>query len=607
MDIKSIKKKFIRHVKAPYRVLMSCRYFSRIIIFLIAISSLYCAKIGHPTGGPKDIIPPVLTESTPKNFSTNFSEKKFILFFDEFVQINTLASVIHVSPPMKEKPEFKLKGKSLLVEFKDTLRENTTYTLNFGNGIADLNEANALQNFTYVFATGPKIDSLMVSGTLMDALTNAPVENIQVMLFESTEDSAPVKDIPFYTSKTDKSGAFSLKNLKSGAYKIFALKDANNNLKFDLANEKIAFHDSLVEPQVFIKEKTDTLKRKDLPDSVITKIITEYKPSNIRLLLFEEDHKKLYLANSERPEKNKCIILFSRSVPELPELKPLNFSPSENWYVIEKNKASDTLVYWITDTVNTASDSLKIAITHLRTDSTGCLSLVIDTLQFTYKPKVLQKTMIPVKPSIKTKINVAQNGSLDFNQSLKIELSAPIARFDTNKIVLYSLKDSMGTYCNYVLSEDTGSFKKMETNNRYYQLSSKWEEGEQYFLQLYPGAFTDIYGHTNDTIALIFKLQKKDYYGTLVMKMKNITSPVILQMLDSKETVLDEKFLDNDQDIKYEFLKPSKYKMKIIFDENKNGKWDTGKYFEKRQPEKTIYFSGEINVRSNWDMEQEWE
>lgn len=511
-----------------------------------------------------------------------------------------------MSPPLKEKPEFKLKGKNLLIDLNNKLRDSATYTLSFGDGIADLNENNPLKNYQFVFSTGNKLDSLSATGSVLDAFSLQPADGIQVFLYDNLKDSTPYNEIPAYAVKTEKTGIFSLNNLKAGTYRLFALKDANSNLKFDLANEKIAFLDSLITPSVQVSDKIDTLKTKEKKDSIVKHSVVVFSPKNIKLYLFEEDNQKQYLSNNDRPEKYKCAFIFNRPLVKDIEIYPLNFTPEKDWFFFEKSLKNDTVVCWIKDTVVANKDTLKLQMKYLKTDSAGKLSLFSDTLKLKVKqrPALAKNQKQPAK--LPLKINVSNNGILDLNMPVIMEWGRPIGVSDTALIRLFRVKDSTETRQNYYISEDTSAKKLIGEYCRKYLLNAKWDEGTSYRLKVFPGAWRDIYGFTNDTSIINFKTQKKDYYGNMVFKFKNCNSPVIVQLMDIKETILNDKVIRKDQTLKYEYLKPQKYKLKVIFDKNDNGKWDTGKYLEKRQPEKALYYQNEINVRSNWDIELEW-
>lgn len=577
------------------------------ILLLLIIVVLYdnCAKIVPPTGGPKDMSPPKILESNPVNYSTNFKGKKISILFDEYIQINALQQAFYASPPLKEKPEFKLKGKSLVIEINNELRENSTYTLNFGDAIADLNEGNKIINYQFVFSTGSNLDTLSASGNILDAFSKFPLENLQVMLYENLNDSAPVKEMPVYAVRTDKTGFFFLNNLRGGRYRIFALKDANNNFKFDLPNEKIAFSDTLVIPTAKAIEKIDTLKNKEKKDSIVKRSVVMYSPKNIKLFAFEEDNKKQYLSNNDRPEKVKCVLVFNRPLAGNPEIKPLNFKAEKKWSILERSVKNDTVICWLSDTLLGNKDTLDLKVSYQKDDSAGNLVTVTDTIKFKNKYRKINKNQKPVS-QLQIKANVANNLMLDLNTPVLLDFSHPVLSIDTSKIKLLRVKDSTEVKQKITIEPDTSSLKFIESNPRKYALNTAWEEGITYKMKIYPGAFKDIYGYINDTSIISFRIQKKDYYGTILLKLKNVKCPSILQLLDAKDAVVKELKINGDQAVKFEYLRPMKYKFRFIYDKNSNGRWDTGKYLKKQQPEKIIYFQSDINVRSNWDIEQEW-
>lgn len=580
----------------------------KFILFILAIVTLCynCAKISAPVGGPKDETPPKILESTPENKSINFKGKKISLFFNEFIQINNLQKSFNISPPLKEIPEFKMKGKNLIINLDYILRDSTTYTLSFGDGIADLNENNPIKNFQFVFSTGPNLDSMSITGIILDAFTLKPVEGFQIMLHDNLSDSAPGKCIPMYIDKVEKTGTFSLNNLKSGTYNIYAIKDANNNMKFDLANEKFGFLDSSVTTEVKITEVTDTMKNIKKKDSIVTHKKIEYFPKNIRLLAFEEETNIQFMTNNDRPENVKCFFTFNKPLANNPEIKPLNFSYNEPWYISEKNKNNDTIIYWLKDTITANIDTMKFEIKYPKPDSSGKLIIFTDTVILKIKPK--SKTSKTNKPQTKLtlKPNIINNAMLDLNLPVTFLCGHPVSSFDTAYIKLYLTKDSTEIIQQYSFASDSTANRLIDSNPRKFNLTRQWQENKSYKIKIYPGAFTDIYGYTNDTTLITFKTQKKDFYCSLLIKLKNVNSSVILQLLDAKETVLKQTRVSSDKDIKFEYLQPSKYNVKVIYDSNNNGRWDSGNFSKKLQPEKVLYFNTELNIRTNWDMEQEW-
>lgn len=573
---------------------------------MFAVFCYNCAKISAPVGGPKDETPPKILESTPENKSLHFKGKKITLVFNEFIQIGNLQKSFNISPPLKENPEFKMKGKSLVINLNNTPRDSTTYTLSFGDGIADLNENNPIKNFQFVLSTGAYLDSMSVSGIILDAFTRKPVEGFQIMLHENLSDSAPSKRIPMYIDKVDKTGSFSLNNLKNGSYKIYALKDANSNMKFDLANEKFGFLDTSISTGIKVITVTDTLKNSLKKDSLVKRSNTEYFPKNIKLLVFEEESNIQFMTNNDRPENIKLLFTFKRPLAKDIEIKPLNFSPSETWYIPEKTRNNDTIICWIKDTITGLIDTMKLEIKYMKPDSSGKQVVFTDTVSLKIKPKGKVSKNTKPQPKLSIKLNIINNAMLDLNLPVTFMCNHLIESYDTALIKLFLAKDSTDIPQQYSITEDSLLKKLTLSNTRKFALKKQWTENVSYKLKIYPGAFNDLYGNTNDTILLFFKTQKRDFYSSLLIKLKNVNGPVIMQLLDSKETVLKQVRTSSDKNIKFDYLQPSKYIVKLIYDSNDNGKWDSGKFSEKRQPEKVLYYTGEINLRSNWDVEQEW-
>ena len=335
------------------------RYLLKILFFVILLFALYsCANIVAPTGGPADNIAPNILECAPPNKSKNFIGKEIKIKFDEFVALRDINKNLIISPLLKNKPDLKIKGKSILISFNDTLKTNTTYVINFGNSIVDITEGNVLKNYIYVFSTGDYIDSLQIKGKVINSKDLTPQKDQYVFLHSDLSDSAVLKKIPDYITKSNNNGEFTINNVHEGKYHIFSLNDVNSNYLFDQPNEDFSFYDSLIIPGVITSVKLDTLKK----DSVVKRISSRYFPDNILLKTFQEDRKKLYLSKSERKERNRCTFIFSKPVEKQAEILPFGFTPSADWKVISRNITNDSLTCWISDTLVSNMDSLNFLV-----------------------------------------------------------------------------------------------------------------------------------------------------------------------------------------------------------------------------------------------------
>ena len=440
-------------------------------IFFVGLAALIgsfmqsCANIGSISGGEKDSIPPVMIASQPVFLDTNFKDNKVIIGFDEYFDLKNANQEFLASPPFQKAPDFKIKKKFLIVKFPEDLKDSVTYVLNFGNAIADHNEANVIKNFRFIFSTYSKIDSFSVSGNIQNAFDLTVPENTLVMLFEDHTDSIPFKSLASYISKIDSSGNFSIQHMKPGAYKIFAISDLNTNLKAD-DFEARAFLDSLIVPERIPFIKTDSLAAgtiihdihdKNIQDSlirdtVITTASYKNKPADLKLYLFKEDNLDQQILDFARPSRSKLEINLQLPVGEEFVFTPLNASIANENLVLEKSIGRDSLIYWINDSLAIKTDTLVVQLTFLKKDSSGTFALVNDTLSFGFKEKKAddQRKRKPDQQKKELKeyliLNyLAKENKIDLNSKLYFESPTPIVEIDTQKITLFEIKDTLVT------------------------------------------------------------------------------------------------------------------------------------------------------------------
>lgn len=522
---------------------------------IITTAMLYgCAQPAAPEGGPRDTEAPVVEKAVPANYSVNFNSKTILLEFNEYIRLNNLNQKLLISPYMEEKPEVSIKGKSLYIELQEDPEPGITYTLHFADAIVDNNEGNPLENFKYVFSTGDFIDSMRFSGKIVQAQNLEPAEGVYMMLYSSKEDSVPYLQTPSYLSKTDEKGMFRISNIKKGKYKAFALKDQNSNYLFDLPNEEIAFTDSLI--------KADT---------------TDQEPV---FRLFEEDHKKQYLKSFKADQYGRFSLVFNLPVKNL-GVSPLNQSFKKQWFIRENNAERDSITYWLTGI--SGMDSLKLKITDR--DS------ILDTLHF----KLPEKSKLK-KDSLEITSNIS-SAPFDLHKNIDLILSHPIIDYDTSRISF--MEDSIPVKPQVVFHDSA---------LRVFELHHDWKENTDYRLMIPPGTFSDIFEMSNDSFLVSFKTQKKNFYASLSLKINmEEESPKILQLLDEKNSVVREIFLEKGETkVSLNHLKAGKYKLKLILDENSNKTWDTGNYIKSLQPEKVILYKKDIDLKANWEQEIEW-
>lgn len=549
------------------------KYFiKKYYLLLFSLVTGACANIVTPSGGAKDITPPRVTGTSPAAFSKEFKEKSFRLDFDEFVKVTDASSQIMVSPFMKEAPEIKLKGKAIIVELKDTLKAETTYSVGFGKSIADVNEGNVLLNYSYVFSTGSAIDSLTLKGAVKNSFTLKPEAGIIVALYDQNYDSVPYKETPFYVAKTNETGEFNFSGLRAGAYKIFGLKDDNRNFIFDQPTENIAFLDSLVVPMPKDTAKADSLK-KEIP----------YK-----LYLFEELPAAQRLLKSFAAGYGKVVFIFRKPVSDL-STEPLNNNIAGSWNLREINKTRDTVILWLK---NPDMDSLLLLVK----DN----NVILDTARISTVKKGLKRSkerMTELKNTI-IKTNVSNNGSFDFYKSVTLETSAPVTEYDFGKIIFVENNDTI-----------KAAFVFTDSVKRKISLENKLKEETKYILYIPPGTFKDMTGLANDTVKINFKTTAAKDYCKIKLKIKSAEEcSYIVRLVNDNDAVIQEKFTTpGNTVIDFENVSPGNYNIKAVCDKNNNKKWDTGNYMKKIQPEKVFYYSpSSFAVKVNWDSDLDW-
>lgn len=578
--------------------------------------------MGSLVGGPKDVDPPIVLESSPANYSLNFDKKKIEIDFNEFLVLKDINQQLVVSPPLKDKPIVRLKNKSILIELESELRENTTYTINFGDAITDLNEGNVLVNYEFVFSTGEYLDSLSVGGRLLNAFDLKPIdEPVLIMLHDDLSDSIVFNEIPIYIGKTDKAGNFRINNLKADSFKIFALQDANNNVLFDPPNEKIAFLEQALNVDPYFYQKiiaesidttgiempedsigiigSDTLKVQNR-DSLTRKALIKIPDQLVvDLYLFKEENELQYLNENNRTVRNKIDFSFSRPVSDsfnITSLIPLR----EDWFLKEESVNRDSFVYWIIDKEVREMDSVQLELNYVILDSMKQRTWKKDSLFFVFRepPRTgKKKDTLDDKTSVLVLSGLKNKSTLDLNKKLVLLSETPINHIDTSLIEFYNVKDTLEIREKYNIIKDS-------INTRKIHFLKDWESSAKYHLKFYPGAIMNVFGNTTDTLDFSFGIRDREYYGALIVEAdSSLQYPAVFQLLDNKSKVVKEKLLTQKETTRFDFLAPGKYSMKFIEDRNGNGKWDTGKYLEKRQPEKVYFYNGEIQIRANWDLE----
>ena len=595
---------------SPYPTRMSDFKLKSIVPVLFGISLFYlifytsCANIGSPSGGPKDSIPPVVVRTIPELRGTNFKGNDVRITFDEFINSDEVTEKLVVSPPMKKKPMIKMKGKTLIVEFTQDLRKESTYSLDFKDAVADNNEKNPIKDFRFSFSTGSTFDSLKVVGYVKDAITQEPVEKALVLLHRQKDYTAFIDSVPDYIGKTDKEGLFMIDNVAPGSYRLYALTDTDNSLTYNSNAEQIAFADSLIIPSAKYVARPDTVIKG--ADTLLVTGHVDYLPAPRYLMMFEEIKFDQYLDSYKRTQGNKCDFYFSESLSDSFQVNLIKPTPTKDWSYIESNLKRDSITVWLTDTILSKSDSLKFELKYQVLDSLNQLVIKRDTVGMIYSapktPKVKRKKgELPPVPTINLSNNI-NSAAHDLYRPIKIEAPEPLSSFDTTRIRLYSLEDTVKTRIPIEVKRDTNSVRK-------YFIEHHWEPNTNYLFQVDSAAAYNIYGYPSNKVDQKFKTQKEDYYGKIILTISGLSGPAIVQLLgnDKDEKVLQKIQILGDGKIEFPYLKPEKYKLKIILDSNKNGKWDTGFLADGIQPEEVVYYPKIIKIRSNFEIEEAWE
>lgn len=590
---------------------------SYIVLTILIAALLYsCASIGRPTGGNKDIDPPVFTGSNPAPNSTNVKNQSIVLHFNEYIVLKDQSTKVVVSPAQKENPSIRANGKRINIELRDTLIPNTTYSIDFSDAIQDNNENNPLQGFSFAFATGDTIDTLQISGIVLNARDLEPQKEFFVGVHSCLDDSAFSKLPLERIARTNELGQFTIRNIKPGRYHIFALNDADRNYKF-ARSEDLAFLEEIIVPSVTEIETMDTVFTSQMVTDTIYKATHSlFLPNDILLSSFNEDYKSLYLVNNERTSDRRFNVLFSApsdSLPTLEVLKPEGFDNSKKWYILDNSQHNDTLNYWITDTMLIKSDSIRVNMRYLHTDTNDMRTFTNDTIYFNLKKvkkkgnKKVEKKKEEGKDSLDSipqiqllKFAAASSGTIDVYAPFRFKSEEPI---DSINPAMIHLKQKIDT-----IWEDRGivELKRDSASSILnYKVEYDWEPGGTYGITIDSLAITGIYGLYNGTISQEFKVKELEEYSNLFFKV-NVTDSAFVELLDKSDKVVRTAPVENGMADLFN-INPGEYYARIVLDANGNGKWDTGNYSQHLQPEEVYYFSKKLNLKQNWDIEETWD
>jgi len=578
-----------------------------VLSWIVIISS--CANQGMPTGGPIDTLPPILVNSQPKYKATNYKGNEVRLTFNEYINTSKISETLVISPPLEKRPTILTRSKTVIVRFNEDLSDDVTYLLDFKDAIVDNNENNPYEDFRFSFSTGSTYDSLRVAGHVFNGFNLEPMENILVMLHKNLHDSAVFTLRPNYIAKTDKTGFFLIDNVSAGSYNLFAINDLNNDLKYNEGAEEIAFCDSVIVPSAEYVDLIDTVVSGT--DSFFISGYTHFFPEPVFMHYFTEDIFEQFIKTYTRSSKYKCDFIFNKPVNDTFNVRLVN-NEVENWYLLEPNSEMDSITLWITDTTLANNDTLLMEISYFQLDTSKQLIVQKDTLSLHFTAQEDNSSRRrrsltddeeneeePLVPQFRLTTNTS--GIFELNSDIEITSPEPIHEFDADGVNLYLTGDTLKTRLEYTITQDSSRF-------RTYRITHKWKPGTSYTLEIDSAAFINIYGITSSKMSQAFNTRDEDYYGRVVVKFSDIKSPIIAQLLmnDSKESVLISKSISTSDIVTFDYLAPGKYIVKIIYDDNNNGKWDSGSFQDKIQPERVAYHNEVIRVRSNWDNEINW-
>ena len=570
-----------------------------------------CANTGNPSGGPIDKTPPIFMRSNPTPNAVNVKDRKIEIFFDEIVTLKDPSTKIIVSPAQTEMPRMSALGRKVTVELVDSLLPNTTYTIDFSNSIQDNNEGNAIDNFAFAFSTGSVIDSMRVSGYVLDSRTLEPMQSVVVGLQSNLADSAFHKEKLQRVALTNDRGQFTIRNVSPGSYHIFALKDLDRDYKFGNPTEDIAFLDSIIVPSIGSREAADTVYN-DLNDidTIMRATRPAYFPNDILLSMFNEDRKSQYLANNLRVDSTRISLTFAAASDTLPSLSIVGRNDvPDQWYTLERSQTNDTLTYWIRPPHLVSADTLMVATTYLRTDTASNLSWGTDTLKFTFqRQKAKKKKKNEETDSLEQirfmELHPLANGTQEVYAPLLLQTGTPIERYSREAFHLQRKLQNDTIF--YPAEIKSIALRDSTLNRRDLMLKVDWEPGAAYTLAVDSLAMTDIYGLQTKPLKVDFNVRKMEEYGNIVFNIPAVRDSAIVELLDGTEKIVLRAPVKSHRAELLNLL-PGKYYARLFIDRNGNGKYDTGNYDMHLQPEETVYYPGAINLKKNWDVEQTWD
>ena len=577
------------------------------LVTLVAVVAYSCANMASPTGGAYDVDPPVVKKANPDFNSLNASPTRISIEFDENIKIEKPSEKVIITPPQKNMPVIRAAGKNAIVELKDTLLVNTTYTIDFGDAIVDNNEGNPLENFLYSFSTGDRLDTLSIAGRVLTADNLEPVSAIYVGIHSNHDDTA-FTHIPFERiSRTDSRGRFVVRGMAPGEYRVFALNDLNRDYKYDNPQEQIAFLDSIVIPSTMPAVRQDTIFQDSLTiDTIYTVHYTRFLPDELLLRSFLSDFQRQFLQKYERPEAHRINLFFAAPTEQAtfflldPEVK------DNDWYITERSAKNDTLMLWITDSLIYQRDSLSMQIHYIRTDSLNNNYIATDTLHLNMRRSGRDRAPAEKKEKEEeeqiTFLNIKTNiqSTFELFNPVRIEFEHPVIAFDSSYVQLLIEVDSLFEAIPFRLESDS-------LNSRKFTLRPRWEPGGKYKMVIDSAAIMSHYGLWNNKYEQSFTVNEVDQYGNMEISISGLPEgkPAFVELLDKSDKPFRKSWVKSNK-VRFQDLPPGEVYARIVIDENDDGVWTTGNYEEGRQPEEVFYYPGKFTIRAFSDHLEDW-
>lgn len=601
-----------------------------LLCLLALILTAACASIGNPDGGRFDETPPRVVGSSPADGAVNVSKRKVQILFDEYIKLEKASEKVVISPPQIEPANVRADGKRVKVDFYDSLRANTTYTIDFSDAIEDNNEGNPMGQYTFSFSTGDVIDTMQVSGRVLNAADLEPIKGIMVGLYpaDSTWNDTLFRTRPFLrVSRTNGEGRFTIKGVKDGAYRVRALEDKDGDFVFSQKNERVAFDTTVYVTGSFPDVRMDTVWRDSLwYDSIRVVPYTHYTPDDVLLLAFLEDGQERHLLKTVYPEPTNFTFYFTAPSDSTPRIKGLNFD--ERCLVADASLKNDTVTFWVTDTALIhRQDTLSMILSYMETDTLGQLVVTNDTLDLSPKTTYAKiaaerskqieawekdrerrqkkaKKPLPYEENPYERIwleaGFKPSGSLAPNQNVRYLAKEPILEVDTTKIHFYVKKDTDWLPAPFLFMPEERSAKS-------YMLYAEWEPGQKYRFVMDTAAVVSVLEHESKSVRQEFHVRAVEEYGSIFIHVISPDTGVVVQLLSKNDKVEAQQRTDKDGNADFFFMKPGDYYMRCYVDANGNGQWDTGDYASGLQPERVYYFGKPLPLKAQWDLRQDWD